>query len=223
MRYAQHCPIALAAEVVAEPWTLLVIRELLHGSTSITDIAAGVPGMSVGLLAKRLRKLETVGVVQLRQREAELTEAGRELASVIEPLGKWGARRLPPPRHGDLDPALLLRDISRGIDRTTLPARPVAIHFRFTESRGPRWWWLVLSQELAAPTFHDPRLPRAMRIDCTLGALAGVWLGHTDWLDALRDGSIVISGPRTAVRQAIVWIGACPYSTTGSGEPTLSS
>lgn len=223
MRYAQHCPIALAAEVVGEPWTLLIIRELLHGSTSTTDIAAGVPGISTGLLTKRLRKLETAGLVSLRQREAELTEAGRELASVVEPLGKWGARWLPPPRHGDLDPALLLRDIARGIDRTTLPARPVAIHFRFAESRGPRWWWLVLSQEVAAPTFHDPRLPQAMRIDCTLGALAGVWLGHTDWLDALREGSIVISGPRTAVRQAIVWIGASPYSATGTGEPTLSS
>ncbi|QXV55754.1 helix-turn-helix domain-containing protein [Amycolatopsis sp. TNS106] len=223
MRYAQHCPIALAAEVVGEPWTLLVIRELLHGSTSIADIAAGIPGMSTGLLTKRLRKLETAGLVLLRQREAALTEAGRELASVVEPLGRWGARWLPPPRYGDLDPALLLRDIARGIDRTTLPEQSVAIHFRFTESRGPRWWWLVLSQEVAAPTFHDPRLPQAMRIDCTLSALAGVWLGHIDWLDALRDKTIVISGPRTAVRQAVVWIGASPYATTGTGEPTLSS
>ncbi|KZB84779.1 winged helix-turn-helix transcriptional regulator [Amycolatopsis regifaucium] len=229
MRYAQHCPIALAAEVVSEPWTLLIIRELLRGNTSVTDIAAGVPGVSAGLLTRRLRKLEAAGLVTLRQREAELTEAGRQLESVIEPLGRWGARWLPPPRHGDLDPALLLRDISRGIDRTTLPAQAVAIHFRFTESRGPQWWWLVLSRSVAAPTIHDPRLPQAMRIDCTLGALAGVWLGHTDWLDALRDKSIVISGPRTAVRQAIVWIGVSPYSGrragtgTGAGEPTLSS
>ncbi|EME61669.1 winged helix-turn-helix transcriptional regulator [Amycolatopsis decaplanina] len=226
MRYEQHCPIALAAEVVGEPWTLLIIRELLNGSTAITDIAAGVPAMSTGLLTKRLRKLEATGLVVLRPRQAELTEAGRELAEVIEPLGRWGARRLPPPRHGDLDPALLLRDISRGIDRSALPSEAVSIHFRFTESPGPRWWWLVLSRAVAAPTVHDPRLPQAMRIDCTLGALSRVWLGHDEWLDALRDKAIIITGPRTAVHQAITWLGTSRFAdgtTTGADAPIMSS
>lgn len=231
MRYEQHCPIALAAEVVGEPWTLLIVRELLHGSTTLPDIARGVPGMSTGLLTKRLRKLETAGLVTLdpseRPRSAELTEAGRELSAVVEPLGNWGARWLPPPRHGDLDPALLLRDISRGIDRSSLPTDAVAVHFRFTESPGPRWWWLVLSQAVAAPTVHDPRLPQAMRIDCTLGALARVWLGHTDWLEALREKAIVITGPRGSVREAITWLGTNRFSGRGNlteaSAPTLSS
>ncbi|MEV7551876.1 helix-turn-helix domain-containing protein [Amycolatopsis sp. NPDC089917] len=226
MRYEQHCPIALAAEVVGEPWTLLVIRELLNGSTAIDDIAAGVPGMSAGLLTKRLRKLDSAGLVVLGTRRAELTASGHELAGVIEQLGHWGARRLPPPRYGDLNPALVLRDICREIDRTLLPAEAVSIHFRFTESPGSRWWWLVLSQTVAAPTVHDPRLPSAMRIECTLGALARVWLGRTEWLDALRDKAIIITGPRTAVRQAITWIGTSRFAgdtTIGPDAPLLSS
>ncbi|WP_340687868.1 helix-turn-helix domain-containing protein [Amycolatopsis coloradensis] len=222
MRYEQHCPIALAAEVVGEPWTLLIIRELLNGSTAITDIAAGVPGMSTGLLTKRLRKLEATGLVVLRPRRAELTEAGQALAEVVEPLGRWGARHLPPPRHGDLDPALVLRDVARGIDRYLLPREAVSIHFRFTESPGPRWWWLVLSRTVTAATVHDPKRPQAMRIECTVGALARVWLGHEDWLDALRDKAIVITGPRNSVRQAITWLGTSRFaenSPTGSGAP----
>ncbi|MFI9457015.1 winged helix-turn-helix transcriptional regulator [Amycolatopsis sp. NPDC052450] len=231
MRYEQHCPIALATEVVGEPWTLLIVRELLRGSTTLPDVAAGVPGMSTGLLIKRLRTLGTAGVVVLhppnRPQRVALTEAGRELAAVVEQLGSWGARWLPPPRHNDLDPALLLRDISREIDRSVLPDKAVSVHFRFTESPGPRWWWLVLSRDLAAPTIHDPRLPQAMRIDCTLGALAQVWLGHTEWLEALRDKAIVISGPRSAVREAITWLGTNRFSgsrnATDAGAPTLSS
>ncbi|MFK0244092.1 winged helix-turn-helix transcriptional regulator [Amycolatopsis azurea] len=205
--------------MVGEPWTMLVIRELLYGNRAIIDIAAGVPGMSTGLLVKRLKKLEADGVVVLHRREAELTDAGRELAEIIESLGSWGARRLPPPRHGDLDPGLLLRDIARQVDRSVLPARTVSIHFRFTESPGPRWWWLMLSRTLATPTIHDPRVPQAMRIDCTLGALAHVWLGRVDWLDALRDKSIIVTGPRTAVRQAITWLGSSRFSS----DKTLSA
>ncbi|ONF72172.1 winged helix-turn-helix transcriptional regulator [Amycolatopsis keratiniphila] len=225
MRYEQHCPIALAAEVVGEPWTLLIIRELLNGSTAITDIAAGVPDMSTGLLTKRLRKLEATGLVVLRPRRAELTEAGRKLADVIEPLGRWGARHLPPPRHGDLDPALVLRDIAREIDRDLLPPDAVSIHFRFTESPGPRWWWLVLSRSVVAATVHDPKLPQSMRIECTVGTLTRVWLGHADWLDALRDRAIIITGPRSSVRQAITWLGTSRFArddSTDSDTPILS-
>jgi len=51
MRYGQFCPIAKAAEIVAERWTPLVIHEMLAGSSRFNDIRRGVPLMSQTLLS----------------------------------------------------------------------------------------------------------------------------------------------------------------------------
>ncbi len=56
--YGQYCPLAKGAEVFAERWTPLILRELLPGSTSFNDLHRGVPRMSRSLLTSRLRKLE---------------------------------------------------------------------------------------------------------------------------------------------------------------------
>lgn len=66
MRYGQFCPIAKAAEIVAERWTPLVVAEMHAGSIQFSDIRRGVPLMSQTLLSKRLKELERVGVAERR-------------------------------------------------------------------------------------------------------------------------------------------------------------
>ena len=56
--YGQFCPVAKAAEVLAERWTPLVMRELLEGSKHFNDLHRGVPLMSRSLLSLRLKQLE---------------------------------------------------------------------------------------------------------------------------------------------------------------------
>ena len=95
MRYGQFCPIAKAAEILAERWMPLVIHELLAGSTHFSDIHRGVPLMSPTLLSHRLKELEQAGLVQSqplggKRREWRLTEAGRALGPVIHQMGEWG-------------------------------------------------------------------------------------------------------------------------------------
>ncbi|NIR40389.1 MAG: transcriptional regulator, partial [Actinobacteria bacterium] len=81
----------------------------------------GVPRMSRTLLAKRLRQLEDEGLVERDERDGtphyRLTAAGRELAPVIETLGRWGARWIDSLADDDLDPAFLMWDVHRSIDR----------------------------------------------------------------------------------------------------------
>ena len=62
--YGQFCPVAKAAEIVAERWTPLVLRELLCGSHRFADLHRGVPLMSRALLAQRLRQLEDAGIIR---------------------------------------------------------------------------------------------------------------------------------------------------------------
>ncbi|MBX6343324.1 MAG: helix-turn-helix transcriptional regulator, partial [Thermomicrobiaceae bacterium] len=60
--YGQFCPVAKAAEIFAERWTPLILRELLYGSHHFGELQRGIPRLSQSLLAQRLRSLEREGV-----------------------------------------------------------------------------------------------------------------------------------------------------------------
>src|SRR6186997_596653 len=98
-KYRQYCPVARATEIVADRWTPLIVRELILGSHRFNDIERGLPGISRSLLSSRLRDLEDSGIVErlpgahAKTAEYHLSEAGRELQTVIEALGRWGVRR----------------------------------------------------------------------------------------------------------------------------------
>lgn len=221
-RYGQHCPISRAAELLTEPWTLLVIRECLYGSEKQSDIARGVPGMSATLLSTRLRTLEEAGLVHRsvgmpRDPVYRLTQAGRELAPIVEGLGRWGQRWLPRPRLRDHDPELLVLDISREVDRSVLPVRPVVVHFVFAGGGAARQWWLVLSRARTRAVRHRPVAAVALRIECTTAALTDVWLGHLSWLQAVREGTIRFVGDRDTARTALGWIRTSHFATVPRG------
>lgn len=60
-RYGQYCPITRSLEVLGERWTLLIVRDLLLGADRFNEISRGLPGLSRGLLSKRLDHLVRVG------------------------------------------------------------------------------------------------------------------------------------------------------------------
>ena len=55
--YGQYCPVARAAEVLGDRWTMLVVRDLVEGVHRFSDLSQGLPGMSRTLLTQRLRSL----------------------------------------------------------------------------------------------------------------------------------------------------------------------
>jgi DNA-binding HxlR family transcriptional regulator len=48
----------MAAEIICSRWTLLVLRELMLGSTRFNELRRGLPSMSAAHLSKRLKDLE---------------------------------------------------------------------------------------------------------------------------------------------------------------------
>ena len=62
--YGEYCPIAKAAEILAERWTPLIVRNIYLRSHSFSDIHRGCPRMSSTLLAQRLRALERAQVIE---------------------------------------------------------------------------------------------------------------------------------------------------------------
>src|SRR5690242_21655740 len=113
--YGQFCPIAKAAEIVAERWTPLILRELLYGSHRFGELRRGIPLISPSLLAQRLKSLERDGILDARRPadgrgcEYVLTPAGEALRPVVELLGAWGHRwTIDKLRDEDYDPAVLM-------------------------------------------------------------------------------------------------------------------
>lgn len=214
-RYEQHCPVARAAEVVTEPWTLLVLRELLRGGEWQADIAKGVPRMSASLLRTRLRTLVEHGLVvevpvHGPDRRYALTQAGRDLGPVVDQLGRWGQRWLAPPGLGDLDVEVLLRDICAQM-AGRLPDRSLTVEVAVTDAPAAGRWWLRLSPAGASVHGEAPARQADVRLLCTLSGLASVWLGGQSWLHAARERTVVFVGPLGLVRSVIGCVGVSRY------------
>ena len=96
--YGQFCPVAKAAEIFAERWTPLIIRELLMGCHRFSELEMGLPNIPRSLLVQRLRSLEDAGMVERkpdpkgRKHGYHLTTAGTELLPIVKQLGEWGQR-----------------------------------------------------------------------------------------------------------------------------------
>src|SRR5678815_1633257 len=94
--YGQFCSVARALDLLGERWTLLIVRELLSGSSRFSEIRRGVPRISRTMLTERLRQLVDAGVIVRDVEDSSpsyaLTKAGRELATVVRELGTWGQR-----------------------------------------------------------------------------------------------------------------------------------
>ncbi len=212
--YGQFCPVAKAAEVVAERWTPLVIREMIAGSRRFSEIQRGVPLMSSSLLSRRLRELEQAGIIDRlqgdrpRSTEYVLTEAGRELRPIVELLGVWGQRWITHDlSRDDLDASLLMWDIRRGLDGDRMPEGQTVIHFAFSDGpAGKRNWWLVAKGGDVDLCLTDPGRDVDLHIHSDVRTLVDVWMGHMAIGDALRGGDITVEGPRTLVRAFPQWL-----------------
>jgi DNA-binding HxlR family transcriptional regulator len=98
----QDCSVARALETLGERWTLLIVRDALHGVTRYDDFLARL-GVPTSTLARRLDQLADAGIFTRHRYETRppryeyrLTGPGRELATVIAALREWGDRHLSP-------------------------------------------------------------------------------------------------------------------------------
>ena len=213
--YGQYCPIALAAEVFAERWTPIILRNLMVGCTHFGEILDGAPGLPRSVLSARLRHLEQVGVVQrvkmARSTSYHLTDCGRELADVCLTLGVWGARwREVLPEHHD--PYLVLWSTSRLLDPGTLPRPRVVVRFDLTDRSTPGRYWLVCSRTGNEVCVQPPGFTEDA-IVVTDPAWLVRWHGGAVTLpQAQRAGGMTVTGPRWVVQELTRWGRLSPFA-----------
>jgi DNA-binding HxlR family transcriptional regulator len=204
--YGQYCPIALAAEVFAERWTPIIIRNLYLGCGHFNAILDGAPGLSRSVLSQRLRSLARAGVVRREQGGYALTACGDELAQVCLELGAWGARwRSASPE--DQDPYLALWMLSRLIDTDTR----TVVAFRITDRPPPNHFWLVLTKDGNEVCAHAPGFTEDGHVTTDTASLIRWYAGEITLAAAQRAGGMTVTAPGRLVRRLAAWGRLNPY------------
>lgn len=205
--YNQYCPIARGAEIFATRWTPIIVRNLMVGCRTFSEIKDGAPGIPRSLLSERLKQLETWGIVDRVQNENghgshyRLTVAGQELGHVGAVLGEWGARWVEVgPQH--LDPYFALWSFSKEIPPERLAENRLTIRFEFRKVRADqrRFWLLVQRPEpeicVKSPGFDEDLIVRTEADSFVRWRLGQIALGA-----AMRTGAIHVQGTPRDVRR----------------------
>jgi DNA-binding HxlR family transcriptional regulator len=208
--YGQYCPIARGAEIFAERWTPLIIRNLHLGCGSFSEILEGAPGLSRTLLSQRLKQLERLGVVKSAPKRGgrghyyELTSAGHDLFTVCQSLGAWGARWLEIAPE-NLDPFVALWSMCNALRRDRLPDRRVVIRFDFTGRPRRECYWLIieLGDTEICKTYRG--LDEDLYITAEAEAFVKWHAGQLTWAQATREDRIKLDGSPSLVKAFPTW------------------
>lgn len=218
--YKQFCPVAMASEMLCTRWTMLILRELLAGSTRFNDLRRGVPRMSPTLLSQRLKELEDAGIVSRRASKSErgvseyrLTKSGDELRPVVEAMGVWGQRWIETRLSLDnLDASLLMWDMRRNFNPTPLPDRRVVIQFMYRDQpEAKRRWWLVIGTDGDVDLcWSDPGFDVDLYVTTGLRTMTAIWMGTTTV--ARETSRIELVGDRALATTMQTWLGLSPFA-----------
>ncbi|WP_291296182.1 helix-turn-helix domain-containing protein [Elioraea sp.] len=217
--YGQFCPVAMASEILCSRWTVLVLRELLAGTTRFNELRRGVPRMSPALLSKRLKELERAGVVIAAPGpkgvvEYRLSQAGEDLHPIVMGMGMWGQRWIESQLSlKNLDPSLLMWDIRRNIDPTPLPPRRCTIQFQYPELPPVRQnWWLVVDHGDVDLCSVDPGFEVDLFVVGALRSMTAVWMGIAAIGREVEAGRLELIGDAAVARSIQQWLCLSPFA-----------
>jgi DNA-binding HxlR family transcriptional regulator len=235
--YGQFCPVALGSEIFAQRWTPLILRELLLGSHTFSQLQKGLPRISRNLLVQRLEFLIAAGVVERRARPGSRgfdyypTPAGEELRPVVVALGSWGykwtAQEL---RPENLDAGLLMWFLRRRVRTESLPDERAVVRFEFRGQGSRSIWldeeqsfWLVLDKPEVELCLTDPGFDVDLVVRADLAAMVHIYLGHLSLASAVRSGSVELSGSRAFRTGFSGWLGISPFASPPPAHPKLAA
>jgi len=111
------CPTNYGLEHFGDRWTLLIIREMLYfGKTHYGDFLSAEEGISTNILATRLKKMESDGLItqgldsDARRVRYTLTDKGIDLVRIMLEINRWSAKYDPDTGAGPVHAARLERE-----------------------------------------------------------------------------------------------------------------
>ena len=226
--YGQFCPVAKASDLLAQRWTLLILRELLLGSHRFGELQRALSRISPSLLTKRLKQLESASIVirkaQVGRKGLDyfLTPAGKELAPIVEHLAIWGMRWARGQLSDDeLDVEFLMWDIQRRLDTDMLPDGETVLCFIFDDLVSFKNWWLIVRNREVDVCTENPGKDVDLYINTTLRNLVEIWEGDIEIKAAQQQKLIKTQGNKRLANTMSDWLGICLYADIRPGDPVL--
>ena len=213
--YPKFCPTAMAASLLEPRWTMLLLCEMWSGSTRFNEIQRGVPGMSPGLLSKRLKEMEVNGLVckvsgtSAGHTEYVTTPVANELEPIVRSLAEWAHRNIDcNVSLKTLDARLLMWKIRGKIDLLQMPKRKSVIQFILHDAPNEtsNYWLVAKPGEETDLCFTDPKFDVDLFIVCDLRSLTSAFMGHSTFEGEIDRGKITLSGNEALARTLTKWL-----------------
>jgi len=220
----------MAAEILEPRWTMLVLCEMWSGSTRFNDIKRGVPGMSPGLLSKRLKDMEAKGLVRRNKNvagghhEYHTTAMADELEPLVQQLGEWAHRNVDSEVSLEkLDARLLMWNIRRKIDRLELPVPKCVIQFTLNDppADASNYWLIVKPGVETDLCYAHPNFDIDLFVVCQLRALTSAWMGYTSFEHQIEAENITLIGHERMARTLTKWLRRSSFAETPTPNPNL--
>ena len=208
--YGQYCPIARGAEIFAERWTPLIIRNLYLGCGSFSEILEGAPGLS--RTCSHSGSSSSNGSVS-SSRHPSPAGAGTTTSSRLRATtcsksasrsASGGARWLEIAPE-NLDPFVALWSMCNALRRDRLPDRRVVIRFDFTGRPHRERYWLLIELGDTEICKTCPGLDEDLYITAEAEAFVKWHAGQLTWAQATREGRIQLDGSPSLVRAFPTW------------------
>ncbi len=225
--YPRFCPVAMAASLLEPRWTMLVLCEMWAGSTRFSEIQRGVPGMSPGLLSRRLKEMAANGLVTRQGKghaghsEYLTTPLADEIQPLIRALGEWAHRNIDCEvslQH--IDARMLMWSIRGKIDSLQLPKRKSVIQFMLKDSPKEtlNYWILARPGEETDLCYTDPKFEVDLYVVCELRALTSAWMGHSTFEEEMESGRIALSGHDAMARTLTKWLKRSSFADVAKSD-----
>jgi DNA-binding HxlR family transcriptional regulator len=199
---------------------MVLMRELIAGTTRFNELRRGVPKMSPTLLSQRLTELENAGVIERKPLKTEkgvfeyhLTTAGKDLRPVVEAMGFWGQKWVESQTSlKNLDPSLLMWDMRRNLNPSPLPEKRVVVQFLYPElPKSKQRWWLVIEPVGDVDLcWSDPGFDVDLYVTTDLRTMTAIWMGLTT-VKKEKDKMDLI-GARAIANTMQTWLGLSPFA-----------
>jgi DNA-binding HxlR family transcriptional regulator len=225
-----YCSFTKAIEHLGDRWSLLIVRQLgVFGPLGFNELSRSLPGrISRSVLAERLRRLETLGLVSRAGSTGyRLTAVGAGLMPVLYSLRGWAETWLPDdPAMMERDPDVVLGWLAQRARAGHLPAEPVVLEF-WPHEHARRYWLVVQDGVPPYGCLTDPQLDtgRYVYVRCALPTLLALARGRQGWTAVLADGSLITTGDTDLCRRVPEWfapLGAQHSSAKESSTPARS-
>lgn len=213
--YGIYCPTSKACEVLEPRWTIQILCEIWDGNTRFNEIRRALPGLSPGLLSRRLKELEAEGMIERIENKAEgtvdyfRTQKAIDLEPVFDGMARWAQKYVDNEvALGDRDAGMLMWKLRRRILPEKMPEGRNVVRFHFPDATGKHdTFWIVAARGAGVDLcIHDPRLDPDLYVESEVGSLTGVYMGRLSLSREIEAGRLFLTGNTHLVRQFTDWL-----------------